>query len=79
MRTLKVIWDFRGPEAVKTAEHHVIHLKEYAAIKELPFIEIATETKNEHHTLAFIAIEEQYTAGLRQDLKPHRATLYSKA
>ena len=31
MRKLKLIWDFRGPDALKTAEHHEIHLKEYSA------------------------------------------------
>lgn len=78
MRKLKVIWDFRGPEASRTAEHHVIHLKEYAIAKDLPYIEIDTETVNALHTIAFIAIEESFTTAIRQELKPHRATLYSK-
>ena len=29
MRNLKLIWDFRGPEALRIAQHHEIHLKEY--------------------------------------------------
>ena len=29
MRKLKLIWDFRGPVSQKTAEHHLVHLKEY--------------------------------------------------
>ena len=28
-RKIKLIWDFRGEAAAKTAEHHDIHLKEY--------------------------------------------------
>lgn len=32
---IKLIWDFRGPEAQKIAEHHVIHLKEYATAHDL--------------------------------------------
>ena len=28
-RKIKLIWDFRGEVATKTAEHHDIHLKEY--------------------------------------------------
>jgi hypothetical protein len=35
-RKIKLIWDFRGPTAAKTAEHHEIHLKEYSAIEKLP-------------------------------------------
>ena len=29
MRKIKLIWDFRGQAAAKTAEHHEIHLKEF--------------------------------------------------
>ena len=29
------MWDFRGTEAEKTAEHHVIHLKQYIKIEKL--------------------------------------------
>ena len=29
MKRVKLIWDFRGPNATKIAEHHDIHLKEY--------------------------------------------------
>ena len=29
MRKIKLIWDFRGEAAAKTAEHHLIHLNEY--------------------------------------------------
>ncbi|MBZ9628958.1 hypothetical protein LB456_07705 [Psychroflexus sp. CAK57W] len=28
-RQNKLIWDFRGPNAEKTAEHHEIHLKDF--------------------------------------------------
>ena len=29
-KKIKLLWDFRGPEAFKIAEHHCIHLREYA-------------------------------------------------
>ena len=35
-RQIKLIWDFRGEAAAKTAEHHEIHLKEFIAIEKLP-------------------------------------------
>ncbi|SFU38543.1 hypothetical protein SAMN05216480_102132 [Pustulibacterium marinum] len=76
MRDLKVIWDFRGPDAEHTAKHHVIHLKEYASAKDLPFITIDLEVINEHHTIAYIAISEEHTLAIRNELKPHRAVLY---
>src|SRR5690606_1132164 len=31
-KKLKLIWDFFGPDAKKTAEHHEIHLKEFIQI-----------------------------------------------
>jgi len=36
-KKIKLIWDFRGPTAKKTAEHHTIHLKEYIESEELKF------------------------------------------
>ena len=38
-RKIKLLWDFRGPDALETAKHHTIHLKEFAAIENLPFHE----------------------------------------
>ena len=35
-RQIKLIWDFRGPDALKTAEHQEIHLKEFIVIEQLP-------------------------------------------
>ena len=35
-RQIKLIWDFRGAAAEKTAEHHVIHLKQYIEAKFKP-------------------------------------------
>ena len=35
-RKIKLIWDFRGEVATKTAEHHEIHLKEYISIEKFP-------------------------------------------
>ena len=34
-RQIKLIWDFRGAAAAKTAEHHEIHLKEYIEAEKL--------------------------------------------
>ena len=35
-RQIKLIWDFRGADALKTAEHQEIHLKEFIQIEQLP-------------------------------------------
>jgi len=35
LERLKLLWDFRGPDAHKIALHHEVHLKEYAFAKAL--------------------------------------------
>ena len=31
MRKLKLIWDFKGQDGIKTAEHHDVDLNEFVA------------------------------------------------
>jgi len=38
-RKIKLIWDFRGPEALEIARHHVVHLEEFAVKDKLFFYE----------------------------------------
>jgi hypothetical protein len=75
-RQIKLIWDFRGPAAAKTAEHHEIHLKEYIAIEKLPITITGFESKNEMHAIAFIVVNEEQMIPMRDALKPHRGELY---
>jgi len=72
MRKLKLIWDFRGPEALKTAEHHVIHLKEYSERQSNNVYAIDHEVINEVHVIAFMVIDEEDKIYFRDSLKPHR-------
>ncbi|WP_425077812.1 hypothetical protein [Psychroserpens sp. S379A] len=76
MRKLKLIWDFRGPNALKTAEHHTIHLKEYIAIQKLN-IDIADfNAISDMHAIAFMIVDEDIMKPIRDALKPHRGQLY---
>ncbi|SFS67941.1 hypothetical protein SAMN04487906_1309 [Zhouia amylolytica] len=77
MKKIKLIWDFRGPAAKKTAEHHLIHLQEYLALENIPFIVTDIESLSEFHTIAYIAVEEIYMKKIRDELKPHRGQLYT--
>jgi len=75
-RKIKLIWDFRGPQAVKTAEHHEKHLKEYMAIKNMG-IQITGHTAiSEMHSIAFMVIDENNMLAIRDALKPHRGEIY---
>ena len=57
-RKIKVLWDFRGPDAAKIAEHHKLHLQEYADQKQLILMDIGLEKHSEFFTSAFITVDE---------------------
>ncbi|MCF6222944.1 MAG: hypothetical protein L3J34_04365 [Flavobacteriaceae bacterium] len=71
-RKIKLIWDFRGPEAFEIAKHHVIHLEEFAVKENLQFYEVATNKISEMYCLAFITVDEKDMITYRDALKPHR-------
>jgi len=77
MRKIKLIWDFRGPAAAKTAEHHEKHLKEYIAIEKLPLEITGFQILNDMHAIAFMVVTDVEMIGVRDALKPHRAEIYS--
>ncbi|WP_439151727.1 hypothetical protein [Winogradskyella sp.] len=77
MRRLKLIWDFRGPASLKTAEHHVIHLKEYVLANQLDINIIDVETLSDMHSLAYLVVDESEMKPIRDALKPHRGQVYS--
>ncbi|MTE27788.1 MULTISPECIES: hypothetical protein [Winogradskyella] len=79
MRRLKLIWDFRGPVSQKTAEHHLVHLKEYIAINDLNITITGVETLSEMHSIAFLVVDESEMIPVRDALKPHRGQVYTEA
>ncbi|PWK17990.1 hypothetical protein [Xanthomarina spongicola] len=78
MRKLKLIWDFRGPNSAKTAEHHEIHLKEYITIKNLDTNITGFELINNMHTIAYMVVKEADMKPVRDALKPHRGQVYEE-
>ena len=56
MRKLKLIWDFKGPDAHKIAEHHVKHLKEFIAIKNTSLNITGFEQLSDLHSTAFMVV-----------------------
>jgi hypothetical protein len=76
MRKLKLIWDFHGPDAVKIAEHHEKHLKEYIIIQKLDITITGVETLNELQSIAFLVVNEDQMKPIRDALKPHRGQVY---
>lgn len=73
-----MIWDFRGPAAEKTAEHHEIHLKEFIEIEKLPLELTGFDVLNEMHAIAFMVVTDEHLVLVRDALKPHRAEIFEQ-
>jgi hypothetical protein len=78
MRKLKLIWDFRGPDALKIAQHHEIHLKEYITLEKTELNITGFEQLNDMHSIAFMVVNETEMKPIRDALKPHRGQVYSE-
>lgn len=76
-RKIKLIWDFRGEAAAKTAEHHAIHLNEYLENEKRTLEKTGFEILNEMHAIAFVVVEEKDMIPFRDALKPHRGEVYN--
>lgn len=75
-RKIKLIWDFRGQDASRIAEHHEIHLKEYIAIEKLPINITGFEIISEMYSIAFMVVTDENMIQVRDALKPHRGELF---
>ncbi len=74
-RRIKLIWDFKGPDALETAKHHCIHLREFSQLENLKYHEVDHKEFNEMYTIAFITVDESNMKIFRDALKPHRGEL----
>ena len=77
-RKLKLIWDFRGPDAYQTAEHHALHLSEFIKKNSLSLNITGFEKMNPEYSLAYLVVFESEMRPVRDALKPHRGQLYQE-
>ncbi|HSM62831.1 MAG TPA: hypothetical protein VK833_02720, partial [Gillisia sp.] len=78
-RQIKLIWDFRGPEALPIAKHHEIHLKDFIKAEKIEDRDLTGyEEVNDLHAIAYWVIMESEIKTYRDVLKPNRATVYEK-
>lgn len=75
---IKLIWDFRGPNAAPIAEHHSIHLKEFAIAEKLEDVLCSTQKLSELHYIAYLVVDKIHMNTLRERLKPNRGQLYNE-
>ena len=76
MRKLKLIWDFRGPDGLKIAEHHAIHLEEFVTSENYGNLITGSESLSESHAIAFLVVPEEQMKPIRDALKPHRGQVF---
>ncbi len=75
-RKLKLIWDFKGPDAETTAKHHAIHLKEYRDSNQLSLDHTGSEKLSDAHAIAYLVVTDSEMPAVRDALKPHRGQLF---
>jgi hypothetical protein len=73
-----MIWDFRGSESKPIAEHHAIHLKEFAEKHSISPAETGVIEMTEFHTIAHIDVLEENLLLVRDALIPHRGEWIEK-
>jgi len=71
-RKIKLIWDFYSADAKKTAEHHAIHLSEFANMKSIKQFKVGSENETDEHHLAYIIVAEENMVLIRDSLRPKR-------
>ena len=76
-RKIKVIWDFYGDRAEKTAEHHLIHLREFMQKHQLELLDSGTGSAADFHTLVYLTVHEKDVKTIRDAVKPERAFVVS--
>lgn len=75
-KRIKLIWDFRGANAMPIAKHHAIHLTEYAETENLQNTIVGDEAITPMHHVAFMIVEQSLMDKLRETLKPTRGQMY---
>ena len=77
-KRLKLIWDFFGPDALPTAKHHDIHLKQFIERDQLANNITGFEQIEENHAIAWMVVNESEMIPVRDALKPHRGEWYTE-
>ncbi len=72
-RKIKIIWDFYGDKAEKTAIHHEIHLREFMDKHKLELLDSGVSSAADFHFMAYLTIPEKDVKTIRDALKPQRA------
>ncbi|HMY84000.1 MAG TPA: hypothetical protein PLC76_10470 [Saprospiraceae bacterium] len=75
-KKIKLLWDFRGPDAKQIAEHYDHHLQEFIEANKLKNDITGVENISDMYSIAFMVIDEDEFEMVRNVLKPKRGTVY---
>lgn len=75
---IKLIWDFHGGEAAKTAEHHAVHLEEFGVKHSISDCTSGVESLTDLHHIAWMVVPEDRMIEVRDALRPHRGQKISE-
>ena len=68
----QLIWIFNGQDGLKTAEHHLVHLKEFAQMEAVPILKSGINKSSPSSCEAYIIVEMEWVEKLRTQLKPNK-------
>lgn len=68
----QLIWIFNGQDGLKTAEHHLVHLKEFAQMEAVPILKSGINKSSHSSWEAYIIVEMEWVEKLRTQLKPNK-------
>ena len=68
----QLIWNFNGQDGLKTAEHHLVHLKEFAQMESVPIIKSGVNKITPLSCEAYIIVKMEWVEKLRSKLKPNK-------
>ena len=68
----QLIWNFNGQDGLKTAEHHLMHLNEFAQIEAVPILKSGVNKTSPLSCEVYIIVEMEWVEKLRTQLKPNK-------
>ncbi len=68
----QLIWIFNGQDGLKTAEHHRVHLKEFAQMEAVPILKSGINKSSPSSYEAYIIVKMELAKKLRTQLKPNK-------
>ena len=71
-KKIKLVWQFNGMDALKIADHHLVHLNEYILKEGIDVLDKGTELINDFSSISYIIIDNSLVEKLRVALKPHK-------